>query len=97
MPITSGIPSSLSILGSAGVEAAMSMLAEDDNEYDADDEDWAKFSEYMMVASASLEGMTIQGNITDECSKLDINSLVELDSGDRVCRRMNSGLHSLKD
>ena len=66
-------------LGNAGVEAAMSMLAQDDNEYDAEDEDWAKFSEYMMVASTSLEGMTIQGTITDECSKLDINSLVELD------------------
>ena len=66
-------------LGSAGVEAAISMLAKDDNEYDADDEDWAKFSEFMMVASTSMEGMTIQGTITDECSKLDINSLVELD------------------
>jgi general secretion pathway protein K len=65
-------------LGSAGVEAAMSMLAKDDNEYDSEDEDWAKFSDYMMVASTSLEGMTIQGNITDECSKIDINSLVEL-------------------
>jgi general secretion pathway protein K len=69
-------------LGNAGVEAAMSVLAEDDNEYDADDEDWAKFSQFMMVASGSLEDMIIEGNITDECSKLDVNSLVELD-GDR--------------
>ena len=67
-------------LGSAGVEAAMSVLAEDDNEYDADDEDWAKFAQFMMVASGSLEDMRIEGNITDECSKLDINSLVELDT-----------------
>ncbi len=72
-------------LGSAGVEAAMSMLAKDDNEYDSEDEDWAKFSDYMMVASTNLEGMTIQGNITDECSKLDINSLVEL-SGDKYVK-----------
>jgi general secretion pathway protein K len=74
-------------LGSAGVEAAMSMLAKDDNEYDSEDEDWAKFSEFMMVASTSLEGMTIQGNITDECSKLDINSLVEL-SGDKYVKNI---------
>ncbi len=72
-------------LGSAGVEAAMSILAEDDNEYDADDEDWAKFSQFMMVASGSLEDMIIEGNITDECSKLDINSLVEL-SGDKYVK-----------
>ncbi|HEY9161458.1 MAG TPA: type II secretion system minor pseudopilin GspK [Desulfomonilia bacterium] len=69
----------LQYLGSAGVEAAMSILADDDNEYDADDEDWAKFSQFMMVASGSLEDMNIEGKITDECSKLDINSLVELD------------------
>ncbi len=67
-------------LGNAGVEAAMSILAEDNNEYDADDEDWAKFSQFMMVASGSLEDMIIEGNITDECSKLDINSLVEPDN-----------------
>jgi general secretion pathway protein K len=72
-------------LGSAGVEAAMSILAEDDNEYDSDDEDWAKFSQYMMVASGSLEDMIIEGNITDECSKLDINSLIEL-SGDKYVK-----------
>jgi|WetSurMetagenome_2_1015567.scaffolds.fasta_scaffold37231_2 general secretion pathway protein K len=72
-------------LGSAGVEAAMSILAEDDNEYDSDDEDWAKFPQFMMVASGSLEDMIIEGNITDECSKLDINSLVEL-SGDKYVK-----------
>jgi general secretion pathway protein K len=72
-------------LGNAGIEAAMSMLAQDENEYDSDDEDWAKFSEYMMMASTSLEGMSIHGNITDECSKLDMNSLVEL-SGDKYVK-----------
>jgi general secretion pathway protein K len=64
-------------LGNAGVEAAVSILAEDNRAYDADDEDWAKFSEALLVASSYLDGMQMTGEISDECAKLNLNALVK--------------------
>jgi len=63
-------------LGDAGVEAAISILTEDNRAYDADDEDWAKFSEALLLSSSYLEGMQMTGQITDECARLNINALV---------------------
>lgn len=64
-------------LGDAGVEAAVSILAEDNRAYDADDEDWAKFSEAMLMSSSYLDGMQMTGEISDECAKLNLNALVK--------------------
>ncbi len=69
-------------LGNAGIEAAITLLLQDDRSYDAEDEDWAKFSQYLFTASSYLEGMIFTGTITDECSKIDLNSLVKKD-GDK--------------
>lgn len=63
-------------LGNAGIEAAITLLLKDDRTYDAENEDWAKFSQYLFAASSYLEGMIFTGTITDECSKIDLNSLV---------------------
>lgn len=64
-------------LGNAGVEAAISVLSQDDSTYDdLEESDWAKFSESLLMASSYLEGMVMSGTITDECSKLDLNALV---------------------
>lgn len=64
-------------LGNAGVEAAISVLSQDDSTYDdLEESDWAKFSESLLLASSYLEDMTMSGTITDECSKLDLNALV---------------------
>jgi general secretion pathway protein K len=83
-------------LGSAGVEAAISVLAKNDNEYDDTEEEWGKFSEYMIVASTRLEGMTIQGNITDECSKLDLNALVKFDPAGNKFKHDEQRIQQLK-
>ncbi|MEA2101539.1 MAG: type II secretion system minor pseudopilin GspK [Thermodesulfobacteriota bacterium] len=66
-------------LARAGVEAAVALLAQDDPTYDAQDEDWASFSEYLLAASAYLEGLSFSGTLTDESSKIDINSIVKAD------------------
>ncbi len=66
-------------LADAGVEAAKALLKDDDTSYDGLDEDWAKFSEYSAASSALLDGPVFVGEITDECSKIDINSLVKSD------------------
>jgi len=66
-------------LADAGVEAAKALLKDDDTNYDGLDEDWAKFSEYAAASSALLDGPVFVGEITDECSKIDINSLVKED------------------
>lgn len=64
-------------LGNAGVEAAISILSEEDRVYDdLEESDWAKFPETLLLASTYLEDMTMSGTITDECSKLDLNALV---------------------
>lgn len=68
-------------LGNAGVEAAISILSQDDSTYDdLGESDWAKFSESLLLASSYLEDMTMGGTITDECSKLDLNALVVKDT-----------------
>lgn len=64
-------------LGNAGVEAAVSILAQDNRSYDAEDEDWYKFSESLLMASSYLEGMQMSGKISDECAKLNLNALVK--------------------
>jgi len=66
-------------LADAGVEAAKALLKDDNPNYDGLDEDWAKFSEYAAASSAFLDGPVFVGEITDECSKIDINSLVKED------------------
>ncbi len=60
----------------AGVEAALLMIKEDDSAYDAEDEEWFKFSEYAMMAGAYLEEGTFSGTLVDESAKFDLNSLV---------------------
>lgn len=70
-------------LGNAGIEAAITLLLKDDRTYDAENEDWAKFSQYLFAASSYLEGMIFTGTITDECSKIDLNSLVKKGEGDK--------------
>ncbi|MEN6474365.1 MAG: general secretion pathway protein GspK [Syntrophaceae bacterium] len=71
-------------LGDAGVEAAVSILAQDNRAYDADDEDWAKFSEALLMSSSYLDGMRITGEISDECAKLNLNALVRQQGGQWV-------------
>ncbi|HQP31223.1 MAG TPA: type II secretion system minor pseudopilin GspK [Deltaproteobacteria bacterium] len=71
-------------LGNGGVEAAVSILSEDNRAYDADDEDWAKFSEALLLSSSYLDGMRMTGEISDECAKLNINALVRLQGGQWV-------------
>ncbi|MCD6570760.1 MAG: type II secretion system minor pseudopilin GspK [Deltaproteobacteria bacterium] len=66
-------------LTKAGVEAAKVLLKEDDPTYDAEDDDWANFSEYAAASAVFLDGPSFSGNITDECSKIDLNSLVTKD------------------
>jgi len=66
-------------LTKAGIEAAKVLLKEDDPTYDAEDEDWANFSEYAMFAATFLGGPGFTGTLTDECSKIDLNSLVTKD------------------
>ncbi len=66
-------------LTKAGLEAAKVLLKEDDPTYDAEDEDWANFSEYAMFAATFLGGPGFTGTLTDECSKIDFNSLVTKD------------------
>lgn len=61
----------------AGIEAAMVMLNNDDATYDSTDEDWGGFSDYAVAASAFLDGPVFTGTLVDECSKIDINSLVK--------------------
>ena len=63
-------------LARAGVEAAMALIADDDPRYDAEDEDWASFAEYLLAASVYLEGPSFSGTITDESSRIDLNALV---------------------
>jgi len=71
-------------LGDAGIEAAVSLLAEDNRAYDAEDEDWAKFSEALLLSSSYLEGMQMTGEITDECARFNLNALVRLQGGQWV-------------
>ncbi|MEA3222792.1 MAG: type II secretion system minor pseudopilin GspK [Thermodesulfobacteriota bacterium] len=66
-------------LTKAGIEAAKVLLKEDDPSYDSLDEDWANFSEYAMFAATFLGGPSFTGTLTDECSKMDFNSLVTKD------------------
>jgi general secretion pathway protein K len=61
----------------SGVEAAIALLKKDDLAYDADDEDWAAFSEYALGASQYLGANSITGNITDESGKFDLNSIAK--------------------
>jgi len=68
-------------LGDAGIEAAISILTEDNRAYDADDEDWAKFSEALRMSSSYLDGMQMTGQISDECAKLNLNALVRMQAG----------------
>lgn len=59
----------------AGIEAASATFAEDDATYDSLDEEWANLDELALTAAAYLEGAHFTGTITDECGKLDLNSL----------------------
>jgi general secretion pathway protein K len=63
----------------AGVEAATAIITEDDPSYDSLDEKWANFNELAALSTSYLEGTQFTGNITDECSKFDLNSLVQTD------------------
>ncbi len=63
----------------AGVEAAAVILSEDDARYDSLDEQWADFAEYAIASSSYLEGAQFTGTITDEFSKVDLNSLANQD------------------
>ncbi len=60
----------------AGIEAAVVMLANDDQAYDSEDEDWGAFSDYALAASAFLEGPVFSGTLKDECGKIDLNGLI---------------------
>ncbi len=64
-------------LSRSGLEAAKVLIEQDDATYDAPDEPWAMFSEYAMASSTILEGPSFAGELTDECSRLDLNSLVD--------------------
>ena len=66
-------------LARAGLEGGLSMLKEDDAAYDCLEDDWAKFSDYSLMASGYLEGLSFSGAITDECARFDLNSLIRKD------------------
>jgi len=73
-------------LGSAGVGIATYLLTKNDDEYDADDEDWAKFKLGLIEATSQMQeklpNCSLDGDIFDECAKLDLNSLVWFDETD---------------
>ncbi len=70
----------------AGLEAAMTVLKEDDQNYDAADEDWGAFEENALAASVYLEGPAFSGTITDESAKIDLNAINAPDAADKKFR-----------
>jgi general secretion pathway protein K len=70
----------------AGIEAAVTVLREDDRSYDSADEDWGAFAENALVASAYLDGPAFTGAITDESAKIDLNAILGSDPSDRAFR-----------
>lgn len=63
-----------------GVEAAISVLAEDNPSHDSLDEQWGQFGQYALSAAGHLEGGSIEASITDESGKIDLNALAKNDS-----------------
>ncbi|HPS93342.1 MAG TPA: type II secretion system protein GspK, partial [Deltaproteobacteria bacterium] len=70
----------------AGVEAAITILSEDDTQSDSLDDQWASFAEYAVASASYLDDAQLSGTITDECSKFDLNSLATVDLKDRGFR-----------
>lgn len=70
----------------AGVEAAITILSEDDTQSDSLDDQWASFAEYAVASASYLDDAQLSGTITDECSKFDLNSLAAVDLKDRGYR-----------
>jgi general secretion pathway protein K len=64
----------------SGLNAAIALLKRDDNVYDAFSEDWGKFAELSktpFLYSQYINEGTINLSIIDECSKIDVNQVVE--------------------
>lgn len=70
----------------AGVEAAITILSEDDTQSDSLDDQWASFAEYAVASASYLDDAQLSGTITDECSKFDLNSLAAVEPKDRDFR-----------
>jgi len=65
------------ILARSGLKGAMTILAMDDNDFDALTDPWANFSRYAALASGLFEEGGFTGNIEDLSGRLNINSLID--------------------
>jgi len=65
------------ILAQAGLQGAMTLLAMDDNDYDAPTDPWGRFGQYASLATGFIEEGAFGGRIEDLSGLIDINSLVD--------------------